>query len=139
MRSLADFDHLREVNEARRRTASRFVRNEVPDEAREHSNGESALLYFREAMDEGALYLLDEPENSLSPQRQEELGQFLTDSVRFFGCQLIIATHSPVFLSLSEAKVVDLDGDPARTCRWTELPAMRAWHDFFEAHRREFG
>ena len=38
--------------------------------AREHSNGESAIKYFTEKIGEGGLYLLDEPENSLSPEKQ---------------------------------------------------------------------
>mgnify|MGYP006990124335 CR=1 FL=1 len=37
------------------------------DNVREHSNGESAFLYFTDKIKENGLYLLDEPENSLSP------------------------------------------------------------------------
>ena len=108
------------------------------DNVPERSNGESALEFFTGAIDENALYLLDEPENSLSPQRQLELKQFLEDSVRFYRCQLVIATHSPFLLSLSGAKIYDLDESPAAVKRWTELESVRTYSDFFRRHAGEF-
>lgn len=79
---------------------------------REHSNGESALIYFEEKIKENALYLLDEPENSLSPEKQMELLRFIENSSRFYGCQFVIATHSPFILSMKGAKIYDMDEDP---------------------------
>ena len=104
----------------------------------EQSNGESALRYFTEAIQENALYLLDEPENSLSAQRQLELCRFLADSARFYGCQFIIATHSPFILSTPGAKLYSLDGGVREVSSWTELESVRTWYDFFMAHRHEF-
>ncbi|MBO4299466.1 MAG: AAA family ATPase, partial [Clostridia bacterium] len=104
---------------------------------REQSNGESAFYYFTQKIGEGGLYLLDEPENSLSPGRQQELAAFMEDSARFFRCQFVIATHSPFVLALREAKIYDLDGDPAAVHHWTELPAVRAYYEFFKKHERE--
>ena len=112
MRSLADYEELKKVNLSRSKTQSKFVREMLMDNVREHSNGESAFLYFQEKMQEAGLYLLDEPENSLSPERQQELAQFLENSARFFDCQLIIATHSPFLLAIHGAKIYDLDEDP---------------------------
>lgn len=45
---------------------------------------------IHEKMEENGLYILDEPENSLSPQRQIELKFFINESVRYFGCQFIL-------------------------------------------------
>ena len=104
----------------------------------EHSNGESAFIYFSNKIKENALYLLDEPENSLSSQKQLELQKFLQDSARFFGCQFIIATHSPFLLSMWGAKIYDLDEERADVKKWTELGNVRAYYDFFMEHRREF-
>ena len=70
---------------------------------REHSNGESALKYFTEKIEDNGLYLLDEPENSLSPERQLDLKKYIEDAARFFSCQFIIATHSPFLLSIKKA------------------------------------
>ena len=108
------------------------------DNVREHSNGESAFIYFSEKIKENGLYLLDEPENSLSPERQQELLRFLQDSARFFGCQFIIATHSPFLLSMNGAKIYDMDEEPVDVKRWTELENVRAYYDFFKKHEHEF-
>ena len=138
LRSLEDYDRLKKITLARSKTQSRYVRANLKDNVREQSNGESAFFYFTQKIEENGLYLLDEPENSLSPLRQQDLVKFLEDSARFFNCQFVIATHSPFILSLRGARIYDLDADPACVRRWTELPAVRAYYDFFRAHAREF-
>ena len=138
MRSLDDYERLQKVTKARRLTQSRYVRSELMDNIREYSNGESAFIYFSEKITENGLFLLDEPENSLSPARQQELVKFLEDSARFFGCQFVISTHSPFLLSMRGAKIYDLDEDPADVKRWTELENVRAYYTFFRDHSEEF-
>lgn len=138
LKSLADYDQLKKVNNARRNTQSRFVRNQLMSNIREYSNGESAYIYFTEKIGENGLYLLDEPENSLSPRRQMELTSFIEESARFFGCQFIISTHSPFLLSIKYAKIYDLDAEPVTTKRWTELENVRTYFNFFKAHEKEF-
>ncbi len=64
--------------------------------------------------------------------------EFLENSVRFFGCQFIIATHSPFILSLRGAKIYDLDEDPVDVKKWTELPNVAVYYDFFKKHERDF-
>lgn len=137
-RTMEDYDRLKTVNMARSNTQSRYVRKNLMGNLPEHSNGESAFLYFTQRIEEDGLYLLDEPENSLSPARQQELCQFIEDSARFFHCQFLIATHSPFLLAMRGAKVYDLDANPVTIRRWTELPAVRAYYDFFQAHAKEF-
>lgn len=138
MRSMADYDQLKKVNASRSKSQSRFVRSELMDNVREYSNGESAFVYFTDKIGENGLYLLDEPENSLSPNRQMELVQFLEESARFFGCQFIISTHSPFLLAMRGAKIYDFDEDPVATRRWTELANVRTYYDFFMEHMEEF-
>lgn len=138
MKSLDDYEQLKKVVTARKMTQSRFVRNELMDNVRERSNGESAFHYFTEKIEENGLYLLDEPENSLSPKRQLELMDFLTDSARFFGCQFIIATHSPFLLSMHGAKIFDLDENPVVVKKWTELENVRTYFEFFKKHEEKF-
>jgi predicted ATPase len=138
MKSLSDYEQLKKVNNARRKTQSRFVRGELIDNVREYSNGESAFRYFTEKIEENGLYLLDEPENSLSPKRQMELLSFLEESARFFGCQFIISTHSPFLLSMRGARIYNLDQNPATIERWTELENVRTYFDFFKTHENEF-
>ena len=83
--------------------------------------------------------MLDEPENSLSAEKQLELQRFLQDSARFFGCQFIIATHSPFLLSMRGAKIYDLDEDTVDIKQWIELSNVRTYYNFFMEHRGEFG
>ncbi|MCL2434165.1 MAG: AAA family ATPase [Clostridia bacterium] len=138
MRTMADYEQLKRVNKARSKTQSRFVRGEMPGNVREFSNGESAFKYFVEKIEENGLYILDEPENSLSPARQIELAQFIEDSARFFGCQFVISTHSPFMLAMQGARVYDLDAEPVCVKPWTELEIVRIYHEFFAAHKNEF-
>lgn len=138
MKSIDDYEQLRKVNMSRSKTQSRYIRNNLMGNVREHSNGESAFLYFSDKIKENGLYLLDEPENSLSLERQLELVRFLEDSARFFGCQLIIATHSPFLLSMRNAKIYDMDEEPVDVKKWTDLGNVRAYYDFFKKHQDEF-
>lgn len=136
--SMADYDRLKKVNMARSKTQSKFVRKNLMDNVREHSNGESAFLYFSEKIKENALYLLDEPENSLSASNQMKLLEFIEDSARFFGCQFVIATHSPFLLSMKGAKIYDMDEEVVDVKRWTELENVRIYHEFFKQHESQF-
>lgn len=138
MKSLDDYEQLKKVNLARSKTQSKYVRANLMGDVREHSNGESAFIYFSDKIKENGLYLLDEPENSLSPEKQQELLRFLEDSARFFGCQFVIATHSPFLLSMRGAKIYDLDENPVDVKRWTELENVRAYYEFFRKHEGEF-
>lgn len=138
MRTLDDYQRLKQVNAARRKSQSQYVRSTLMGNARERSNGENAFRYFTEKIQDSGLYLLDEPENSLSPARQLELAQFLSDSARFYGCQLVISTHSPFLLALEGARIYDLDQTPAQLRRWTELDNVRTYYGFFRAHEQEF-
>ena len=136
LKSIADYEQLKKVNAARHKTQSRYVRSELVDNVREYSNGESAFMYFTEKIQENGLYLLDEPENSLSPKLQIELMKFIEDSARFFDCQFIISTHSPFLLALNGAKIYDLDENPVDVKKWTELENVRLFYDFSRKMRR---
>lgn len=141
LQSLEDYDRWREIADARgskKPRPSAYIRDRVMENIREHSNGESALMVFTEEIRESALYLLDEPENSLSAEFQEELKTFLIGSARSFACQFIISTHSPILLSIPGAKIYDLDADPPCTKSWTELKNVRLLYDFFQEHTDEF-
>ena len=138
MSSLEDYDQLKKIVRARKRTQSKYVREELGMNVRTFSNGESAFKYFTNKITEDRLYLLDEPENSLSPERQMELCQFISDSARFMGCQFVISTHSPFLLSMRGAKIYDLDSDPVDVRRWTELKNVRTYYDFFKQHQNAF-
>jgi predicted ATPase len=137
--SLEEYHTLKQKNKARRSTKSAYVVGELASrEVQGQSNGESAYLYFTERIKENALYLLDEPENSLAPKLQLELMRYIEESVRFYGCQFIISSHSPFLLSLKGARIYDLDARPVETKRWTELENVRMYYDFFKDRKGDF-
>ena len=133
LQGLDDYDRWKRVSDMRnrRRSQSRFLKENLMRNIQERSNGESALSYFVDSIQENALYLLDEPENSLSPQNQLQLKYFIEDSVRNYGCQFIISTHSPFLLSLKGANIYNIDETPPAERKWTELECVRVYHDFF--------
>ena len=138
IQSLEDLERLHRINQARSKTMSRFVSNESGRSVRERSNGESALMYFREKMEMDTLCLLDEPENSLSPENQLKLADFLIESARYCGNQLVISTHSPFLLALPGAKIIDLDHRARVVEHWTELKNARVYYAFFKKHAGAF-
>ena len=138
LRSLEDLDHLHRINQARSKTKSRFIENESGKSLRERSNGESALMHFQSRIEMDTLCLLDEPENSLSPENQLVLADFLAESVRYCGNQLVISTHSPFLLALPGAKIIDLDDHSRIAESWTRLKNPRIYFDFFKEHEHEF-
>ncbi len=135
---LADYESLKFRNEVRRSSKSQFTSKRIPREIKLNSNGESALSYFTSTIKNDALYLLDEPENSLSAEYQKILSEFLHDSARYYGCQLVISTHSPFLLSIPGARVYDLDSVPCQVKKWSDLKNVRAYYDLFCRHKKDF-
>lgn len=138
LKSLEQYDDWKETADAMRKSASAFVKDRVMGNVSMFSNGESALRFFMDHIEENAVYLLDEPENSLSIALQIELKEFLELSARFANCQIILATHSPILLSMKGAFIYDLDSTPVETKPWTELENVKKYFDFFDSHRSEF-
>lgn len=140
LQGMDDYDRWKRVSDMRNknRSQSRFLKENLMRNIQERSNGESALSYFVDSIQENALYLLDEPENSLSPQNQLQLKYFIEDSVRNFGCQFVISTHSPFLLSLRGAHIYNIDETPPEECKWTELECVKVYHDFFAEQSDKF-
>lgn len=138
LNSLNDYDRLKQINDARRHTQSKYTRDHLMNSIRTHSNGENAFKFFTQKIDEGGVYLLDEPENSLAPRLQLELKKFIEDSARYFNCQIIMATHSPFLLSIEGAKIYNFDKNPITIEHWTELENVRTYYNFFNKMNHEF-
>ena len=66
--------------------------------AEKYSNGETTMQILEDNLEPDNLYLLDEPEVSLSPQNQVKLAEEINRMARLLGIQFIIATHSPFML-----------------------------------------
>lgn len=138
LHGLDDYDRWKEVHAVLSKTQSQFVKARLAKNVDMFSNGETAMRYFTEHIDRDAIYLLDEPENSLSIKFQIDLAKYISDSARYFGCQFILSTHSPILLSIEQAKIYDLDSVPVITKEWTELENVRAYYNFFKEHENKF-
>ena len=93
---------------------------------------------IEEYLQPDALYLLDEPEVSLSPANQVLLAEEINKLARLLQCQFIIATHSPFMLGTLHAKIYNLDTKDYEVAKWSDLDNVRYFYDFFKKHENEF-
>ena len=113
-----------------------FARFEFSQE--KYSNGETTLQILEDTIEPDGLYLLDEPEVSLSPQNQVELANKINEMARYLGIQFIIATHSLFMLGILNAKIYNLDTTDFKVQKWNELENVKYFYKFFKERMREF-
>ena len=89
------------------------------EDADARSHGESFLELFRSRFVPGGLYLLDEPEAPLSPQRQLALLSMLKEMVAQ-EAQFVVATHSPILMAFPDASILSFDRAPLREVAYDE-------------------
>ncbi len=89
------------------------------DKLHEKSHGEAFLWVMNHRFRERSLLVLDEPEAALSPTRQLALLARMEQLVKG-GCQLIIATHSPLLLAYPRARIYSLDRDGIHLTRYRD-------------------
>lgn len=73
------------------------------------SHGEGFLKFFTSRITAKGLYLIDEPEAALSPSRQLSLLSLIKEKVERTGSHFVIATHSPIIMSIPESEVFYFD------------------------------
>lgn len=103
----------------------------------EQSHGESFFSLFQNRFHERAIYLLDEPEAALSPQRQLAFLRILHDLTVRGNCQFIIATHSPILLGFPGAVILSFDGNQIEEIDY-EQSAHYQITKYFLDHREKF-
>lgn len=98
----------------------------------EQSHGESFLSYFQ-SFDQAGLYLMDEPEAALSPQRQLTL---LIQIVKMAqkGSQFLIASHSPILLGIPGAEILSFDQQEIKRCQYEDTESYQVTEMFLN-HR----
>ena len=100
------------------------------------SHGESFLSFLTKYRQPG-LFLMDEPEAALSPQRQLVLAKHVAEKAQE-GSQFIIATHSPILLALPGARILSFDGGVIHECVYDEAGAVRFMRAFLDDPRGVF-
>ncbi|HLJ68850.1 MAG TPA: AAA family ATPase [Chloroflexota bacterium] len=95
------------------------------------SHGESFLKLFQARFVPGGLYLLDEPDTALSPQRQLSLLHLIKTMVDQ-DAQFIIATQSPFLMAFPGATILSFDRPPIRAVRYDEVEQVVLARNFLE-------
>jgi len=96
------------------------------------SHGESFLSLFNHRFEQG-LYILDEPEAALSPQRQLSFLRIIHDLATPGHAQFLIATHSPIILSYPGAVIFSLDDGDIRQVDYRETKHFLVTRDFLNS------
>ncbi|MDQ6672704.1 MAG: AAA family ATPase [Chloroflexota bacterium] len=96
------------------------------------SHGEAFLALALHRFRGNGLYILDEPEAALSPQRQLSLLVIIDQLVRKQASQLIIATHSPILIAYPRARIYLLDAPSGtiETIRYEDTEHYQITRDF---------
>lgn len=88
------------------------------------SHGESFLSVIQNNFNREGLYILDEPEAALSPQRQLTLLLEMSKCVKN-DSQFIIVTHSPILLGFSDAEILSFDSDPIEAINYEDTQSYQ--------------
>ncbi|MES2643919.1 MAG: AAA family ATPase [Myxococcota bacterium] len=84
------------------------------------SHGESFLALVEHRFEANSLYIFDEPEAALSPQRQLVLLAHIHRLAERERCQFVIATHSPILLGYPGALIYELEDEAVRKVKYEE-------------------
>jgi predicted ATPase len=94
------------------------------------SHGQSHMTFFKHRFARKGLYLLDEPENALSPAFQIELLRLIRQFALRGDVQFIIATHSPILLALPDAEIYSFDTAPIGKVEYEDTDYFRIYRVF---------
>jgi len=95
------------------------------------SHGQSLMTYFASRYRIRGLYCLDEPETALSPRRQLELVAIIEEMSRLGHAQFLLATHSPMLMACSGARLFSFDGPVVAPVACEDTPHFRVYRQFF--------
>jgi predicted ATPase len=94
------------------------------------SHGQCNMTFFENRFSIKGLYLLDEPESALSPKSQIELLEIIARASKTGLAQFIVATHSPILLSLEGAVIHNFNASPIVPTEYRETDYYRVYKDF---------
>jgi predicted ATPase len=98
------------------------------------SHGEAFFTVLDHKFRRSGLFLLDEPEAALSPQRQLSFLILLHQTLRDYpDAQFIISTHSPILLGLPNAQILSFDGQGIHPIAYEDTPAYQITRRFLNA------
>ena len=104
----------------------------IPQFYHSQSHGESFLAMAKENFRPNGLYLLDEPEAALSPQRQMAMMVKMAECAKQ-GSQFIVVTHSPILLALPDSDILSFDGEEIHRCEYEETESYKVTEMFINS------
>jgi predicted ATPase len=104
----------------------------------EQSHGESFLALANHRFRGHGLYILDEPEAALSPQRQLTLMSIINEHVEEHASQFVIATHSPILMAFPKALIYRLGANGIERVAYEDTEHYRITRDFLNSPERFF-
>lgn len=105
------------------------------DDLHEKSHGEAFLWVVMNRFRRNGLYLLDEPESALSPQRLLSLLVRIHDLVNE-GSQFIISTHSPILMAYPGATIYELSAEGISKIKYEHTEHYCVTKNFLADHNR---
>ena len=108
---------------------------EVSRDYHRKSHGESFLAVVQDHFNGNGMYLLDEPEAALSPQRQLSL---MLEIIRCAkrNAQFIIVTHSPILLGMPDAEILSFDSGKIHCVEYEETDSYKITEMFIRDRKR---
>lgn len=103
----------------------------------EQSHGESFLALMTERFGGNGIYILDEPEAALSPQRQLAVLSRIHDLIKD-GSQFIIATHSPILMAYPDSAIYMCSNDGIALVDYENTEHYQVTRDFLLNRERMF-
>lgn len=101
----------------------------------EKSHGESFLAIAQSQLKPKGVYILDEPEAALSPQRQITLLLEICECAKK-GSQFFIVTHSPILLGIPDAEILTFDDGKIHTCAYEETDSYQVTEMFINNRKQ---
>jgi predicted ATPase len=105
------------------------MKNMYGDGLDAQSHGESYMKLFRSRFRPGGIYLMDEPEAPLSPNRQLMLIAMLKEMIAQ-DAQFIIATHSPILLAYPNATIYNFTHGSIEKAAYDDLEHVQITRSF---------
>lgn len=101
----------------------------------QQSHGESFLSLFTNRMKEG-IFIFDEPEAALSPERQLTLISILNNLAESGKCQFIIATHSPILITAPNSQIFEIEDAKIQEKSFEETKQFQFYKSFLASPER---
>lgn len=110
-------------------SGSKIINSYGKKSLHEQSHGEAFFSLIKHRFGSNGLYILDEPEAALSPQRQMSMLTLMHELIKK-GSQFIICTHSPILLAYPNAKIYEIRTKGLEEVAYEETETFNVSKDF---------